>query len=129
MEDVIFALLVILAGALFCFFGYLAFRIIIPIWGAVVGFSLGAGHPGPVLALVPEHRVRRPGRGALHEVREEPVQCGPGMAWPGQAPASQRHRAHAEIPAVLLTRTSPATFDAPKRLWVHASMLMDSSMP
>ena len=43
MEDVIFALLVILAGALFCFFGYLAFRIIIPIWGAVVGFSLGAG--------------------------------------------------------------------------------------
>ena len=43
MEDVVFALLVILAGALFCFFGYLAFRIIIPIWGAVVGFSLGAG--------------------------------------------------------------------------------------
>lgn len=43
MEDVIFALLVILAGGLFCFFGYLAFRIIIPIWGAVVGFSLGAG--------------------------------------------------------------------------------------
>jgi hypothetical protein len=43
VEDVIFALLVILAGGLFCFFGYLAFRIIIPIWGAVVGFSLGAG--------------------------------------------------------------------------------------
>ncbi|HXV96019.1 MAG TPA: DUF4203 domain-containing protein [Gaiellaceae bacterium] len=43
MEDVIFALLVILAGGLFCFFGYLAFRVIIPIWGAVVGFSLGAG--------------------------------------------------------------------------------------
>jgi hypothetical protein len=43
MEDVIFALLVILAGGLFCFFGYLAFRVIIPIWGALVGFSLGAG--------------------------------------------------------------------------------------
>lgn len=43
MEDVIFALFLILAGGLFCFFGYLAFRVIIPIWGAVVGFSLGAG--------------------------------------------------------------------------------------
>jgi hypothetical protein len=43
MEDVIFALLVIVAGALFCFFGYLAFRVIIPLWGALVGFSLGAG--------------------------------------------------------------------------------------
>ena len=43
MEDVIFALIVIVAGGLFCFFGYLAFRIIIPIWGAFVGFGLGAG--------------------------------------------------------------------------------------
>jgi hypothetical protein len=43
MEDLVFALLVILAGGLFCFFGYLAFRVIIPVWGAVVGFSLGAG--------------------------------------------------------------------------------------
>lgn len=43
MEDVVFGLLAILAGGLFCFFGYLAFRVIIPIWGAVVGFSLGAG--------------------------------------------------------------------------------------
>jgi Domain of unknown function (DUF4203) len=43
VEDVVFALLVILAGGLFCFYGYLAFRVIIPIWGAVVGFSLGAG--------------------------------------------------------------------------------------
>jgi hypothetical protein len=43
MEDVIFGLLLIVAGALFCFFGYLAFRIIIPIWGAFVGFGLGAG--------------------------------------------------------------------------------------
>ena len=43
MEDVVFALIVIVAGALFCFFGYLAFRIIIPIWGAFVGFGLGAG--------------------------------------------------------------------------------------
>jgi hypothetical protein len=43
MEDVIFGLLLIVAGTLFCFFGYLAFRIIIPIWGAFVGFGLGAG--------------------------------------------------------------------------------------
>jgi hypothetical protein len=43
MEDLVFALLVILAGGLFCFFGYLAFRVIIPVWGAVAGFSLGAG--------------------------------------------------------------------------------------
>jgi Domain of unknown function (DUF4203) len=43
MEDVVFALLVIVAGALFCFFGYLAFRVIIPLWGALVGFGVGAG--------------------------------------------------------------------------------------
>jgi hypothetical protein len=43
MEDVIYGLLAVGAGALFCFFGYLAFRLIIPIWGALAGFSLGAG--------------------------------------------------------------------------------------
>lgn len=43
MDDVIFGLLAIAAGALFCFRGYLAFRIIIPLWGAFVGFSTGAG--------------------------------------------------------------------------------------
>lgn len=43
MEDVIVGLLAILVGALFCFRGYLAMRIIIPMWGAFVGFMLGAG--------------------------------------------------------------------------------------
>lgn len=43
MEDVVFGLLAIAAGALFCFRGYLAFRIIIPVWGAFVGLGLGAG--------------------------------------------------------------------------------------
>jgi hypothetical protein len=43
MEDVIYGLLAIVFGALFCFRGYLAFRFIIPLWGAFVGFSLGAG--------------------------------------------------------------------------------------
>ncbi|MGH3011016.1 MAG: DUF4203 domain-containing protein [Gaiellaceae bacterium] len=43
MEDWIFGLLVIAGGALFCFLGYLAFRFIIPLWGALVGFSFGAG--------------------------------------------------------------------------------------
>ncbi|MEI2702224.1 MAG: DUF4203 domain-containing protein [Baekduia sp.] len=42
MRDVIFALLAIAAGALFCFRGNLAFRIVIPIWGAFVGFATGA---------------------------------------------------------------------------------------
>jgi hypothetical protein len=43
MEDVIVGLLAILVGALFCFRGYVAMRIIIPMWGAFVGFMLGAG--------------------------------------------------------------------------------------
>jgi hypothetical protein len=43
VEDVVFGLIAIAAGALFCFRGYLAFRFIIPLWGAFVGFTLGAG--------------------------------------------------------------------------------------
>lgn len=43
MRDVVFALIAIAAGAVFCFSGYLAFRIVIPVWGAFVGFGLGAG--------------------------------------------------------------------------------------
>lgn len=43
VRDVIFALIAIAAGAVFCFSGYLAFRVVIPIWGAFVGFGLGAG--------------------------------------------------------------------------------------
>ncbi|MBJ7455732.1 MAG: DUF4203 domain-containing protein [Thermoleophilia bacterium] len=43
MQDVIFGLVALAAGALFCFRGYLAFRIVIPVWGAFVGFGAGAG--------------------------------------------------------------------------------------
>lgn len=43
MDDVIFGLVAIAAGALFCLRGYLAFRLVIPLWGAFVGFVLGAG--------------------------------------------------------------------------------------
>lgn len=43
MRDVLFALLAIAAGAVFCFAGFAAFRFVIPLWGAFVGFALGAG--------------------------------------------------------------------------------------
>lgn len=43
MRDVLFGLLAIAAGGLFCFAGFAAFRIVIPLWGAFVGFALGAG--------------------------------------------------------------------------------------
>lgn len=43
MEDWVYGLLAIVAGVLFCFRGYLAFRVIIPMWGAFVGLTLGAG--------------------------------------------------------------------------------------
>jgi hypothetical protein len=43
MPDVIVGVVAVVAGALFCFRGYLAMRVIIPIWGTFVGFVLGAG--------------------------------------------------------------------------------------
>ncbi len=43
MNDVVVGVLAILTGAVFCFRGYLAMRIIIPLWGAFAGFMLGAG--------------------------------------------------------------------------------------
>jgi hypothetical protein len=43
VEDIAVGLIAILVGAVFCFRGYLAMRIIIPIWGAYIGFLLGAG--------------------------------------------------------------------------------------
>lgn len=43
MEDFVVGLLAIAVGALFCFRGYLALRIVFPIWGAFVGFVFGAG--------------------------------------------------------------------------------------
>lgn len=42
MDDILLGLLGVLVGAVFCFRGYFAMRIIIPIWGAFAGFVLGA---------------------------------------------------------------------------------------
>lgn len=43
MQDNVLGVLAILAGLVLCFRGYGALRFIIAIWGAFVGFSLGAG--------------------------------------------------------------------------------------
>ncbi|QGG42205.1 DUF4203 domain-containing protein [Aeromicrobium yanjiei] len=43
MQDVVLGLLAVLAGALLCFRGYWALRLALSMWGAFVGFSLGAG--------------------------------------------------------------------------------------
>ncbi len=42
MVDIILGVLAIVVGAAFCFRGYLAMRVIIPMWGSLVGFLLGA---------------------------------------------------------------------------------------
>ncbi len=43
MDDVLLGLAAIAVGLLFCFFGATALRIVISIWGAFVGFTVGAG--------------------------------------------------------------------------------------
>lgn len=43
MADVGLGLVAILVGGAFCFRGYLAMRLIIPVWGAFSGFLVGAG--------------------------------------------------------------------------------------
>lgn len=43
MNDILVGLIALLTGAVFCFRGYLAMRIVIPVWGAFAGFMLGAG--------------------------------------------------------------------------------------
>lgn len=43
MEDIVVGILAVVIGAMFCFRGYLAMRLIIPVWGAFAGFMLGAG--------------------------------------------------------------------------------------
>jgi hypothetical protein len=43
VQDVVVGVLAVVVGALFCFRGYVAMRIIIPMWGAFGGFMLGAG--------------------------------------------------------------------------------------
>ena len=41
--DIAFGVVLLLVGAAFCFQGYLALRLLIPVWGALTGFSVGAG--------------------------------------------------------------------------------------
>jgi hypothetical protein len=43
MQDVLIGVLAIFVGALLCFYGYTAFRVVISVWGAFAGFFLGAG--------------------------------------------------------------------------------------
>ena len=42
MKDIIVGIVAILVGALFCFRGWLAMRVVIPIWGAFGGFVFAA---------------------------------------------------------------------------------------
>lgn len=42
MEDVLVGLAAILVGAVFCFQGFLAMRLVFPLWGAWIGFVFGA---------------------------------------------------------------------------------------
>jgi hypothetical protein len=43
MNDFAVGVIALLTGAVFCFRGYLAMRLVIPLWGAFAGFMLGAG--------------------------------------------------------------------------------------
>jgi hypothetical protein len=43
MNDIVVGTIALLTGAVFCFRGYLAMRVVIPLWGAFAGFMLGAG--------------------------------------------------------------------------------------
>lgn len=43
MKDVVVGLLALGVGGVFCFRGYIALRLVIPLWGAFAGFVFGAG--------------------------------------------------------------------------------------
>lgn len=43
MNDIVIGILALLVGALLCFRGFVALRVIITVWGAFAGFGLGAG--------------------------------------------------------------------------------------
>ncbi len=43
MDDILLGIVALALGAAFCFRGYLAMRIVIPLWGALIGFWFGAG--------------------------------------------------------------------------------------
>ncbi len=59
MRDVVFGLVAIVAGLVFCFRGFLTMRVVIPIWGAFAGFSLGAG----LIAELTDNRFLRTAAG------------------------------------------------------------------
>ncbi|MET0931595.1 MAG: hypothetical protein ABWX74_18890 [Aeromicrobium sp.] len=42
MSDVVVGILAVLAGLMLCFFGYWTMRLLLSIWGAVVGFGVGS---------------------------------------------------------------------------------------
>jgi hypothetical protein len=42
MEDIILGAFAVFIGAVFCFRGFLVMRLVIPIWGALAGFTAGA---------------------------------------------------------------------------------------
>jgi hypothetical protein len=42
-EEIVLGLLAVIVGVVFCFRGYLTMRLVIPLWGALAGFLLGAG--------------------------------------------------------------------------------------
>jgi hypothetical protein len=50
--DIAFGVFLVVVGAAFCFQGYLTLRLLIPIWGALAGFSVGAG----IVAAVNDER-------------------------------------------------------------------------
>lgn len=43
MANVVIGILAIIVGAVFCFWGVVAMRVVIAVWGAFAGFNLGAG--------------------------------------------------------------------------------------
>ncbi|MFC0316654.1 DUF4203 domain-containing protein [Gordonia phosphorivorans] len=43
MSTILIGILALVAGALFCFYGIVAMRVVIAAWGAFVGFNVGAG--------------------------------------------------------------------------------------
>ena len=43
VDDILLGIVALVFGAAFCFRGYLAMRVVIPLWGALIGFWLGAG--------------------------------------------------------------------------------------
>jgi hypothetical protein len=43
VDDILVGILALLVGLVFCFSGYFAMRVVIPIWGGFAGFMFGAG--------------------------------------------------------------------------------------